>query len=96
MLCKCLSSGMTWMLLLKISHQLIRVKDMQWLSYLYISEGGFIPNVDISSLRTLTGLGQRSWVVVVTRPNILVLYIIFLSYSSYPCLIYPILVLYFR
>ena len=65
MLCKCLSSGMTWMLLLKISHQLIRVKDMQWLSYLYISEGGFIPTVDISSLRTLTGLGQRSWVVVV-------------------------------
>ena len=30
-----------------------------------ISEEGFIPTGDISSLRTLTGLGQRSWVVVV-------------------------------
>ena len=36
--------------------------------YIYISEGGFTPTGDISSLRTLTGLGQRSWVVVVPRP----------------------------
>jgi len=34
----------------------------------YISEGGFTPTGDISSLRTLTGLGQRSWVVVVQWP----------------------------
>ena len=33
--------------------------------YIYISEGGIYPYRRISSLRTLTGLGQRSWVVVV-------------------------------